>query len=105
MEQVSALMRDQMERPLDRAVYWIEYVIRHHGAPHLRTASRNLSLFQRGMLDVALVIFLFSLLMAYAAGRLCRSVLHPIVCRQLDVKDSSKPLRSLRISKPKSKLN
>lgn len=71
MEQVSELMRDQLEHPLDRAVYWIEYVIRHQGAPHLRTSSRQLSLLQRGLLDVifvglsactVIIYFLYSLL-------------------------------------------
>ena len=40
-------MRDQGDHPLDRATYWIEYVIRHNGAHHLRTASRKLSLIQK----------------------------------------------------------
>ena len=56
MEKVSDLMRDQMESPLDRAVYWIEYVIRHKGAPHLRTASRKLSFFQRSLFDVLMFV-------------------------------------------------
>ncbi len=73
MEQVSELMRDQMNKPLDRAVYWIEYVIRHQGAPHLRTASRKLSLYQRGLLDVTFVVFLFCLLLAYVLYLICRS--------------------------------
>jgi glucuronosyltransferase len=59
MDQVSALARDQMESPLNRAVYWIEYVIRNQGAPHLRIASRKLSLFQRYLFDV-LFFVLFS---------------------------------------------
>nr|CAH0105631.1 unnamed protein product [Daphnia galeata] len=32
------------------------YVIRHEGAPHLRSASRKLSLHQRGFMDVILVV-------------------------------------------------
>ncbi|MPC29778.1 2-hydroxyacylsphingosine 1-beta-galactosyltransferase [Portunus trituberculatus] len=34
-QQRSMLMMDQAQRPEDVAVYWLEYVIRHHGAPHL----------------------------------------------------------------------
>ena len=72
MKQLSSLMRDQMDGPLDRAVYWIEYVIRHRGAPHLRTASRKLWLHQRGLLDVLAVVFVFYIVLGYVVLRLCR---------------------------------
>ncbi|KAI9554748.1 UDP-glycosyltransferase 208E1 [Daphnia sinensis] len=72
MKHVSTLMHDQMDKPLDRAVYWIEYVIRHEGASHLRSSSRKLSLYQRGFLDVLLVVLVFTFLMAYLLFRLCR---------------------------------
>jgi len=56
MKKVSELMRDQGDHPLDRASYWIEYhVIRHNRAHHLRTASRKLSLIQKGLVDVTFV--------------------------------------------------
>ena len=64
MKQVSNLMRDQMDHPLDRAVYWIEYVIRHRGAPHLRPPGTRRALYERGLLDVSfllLSIFIFVL--------------------------------------------
>ena len=67
MQFVSELMRDQNERPLDRAVYWIEYVIRHQGAQHLRSASRKLALYQRGLLDVTVIVVAVSVILAYAA--------------------------------------
>lgn len=49
-------MHDQINNPLDRAIYWVEYVIRHQGAPHLRNASRDLSFPQRALLDVILIL-------------------------------------------------
>ena len=56
-------MRDRMDNPLDRAAYWIEYVIRHQGAPHLKpNAYCQQSLFQRELLDVHLVNFVLFLL-------------------------------------------
>ena len=39
-------------KPLDRAVFWIEFVMRHKGAKHLRPASHDLSWFQYHSLDV-----------------------------------------------------
>ena len=66
MRRLSELMRDQKERPLDRAIYWIEYVIRHQGAQHLRSPSRHLDLYQRGLVDIAFIAFAFSLALVYA---------------------------------------
>ena len=68
----SALMRDQTEHPLDRAIFWIEYVIRHKGAPHLRTHVRHMSLWQRGLLDVTLILLGLATLIAYATWRISR---------------------------------
>jgi glucuronosyltransferase len=41
---------------MDTAIYWTEYVIRHHGAPHMRTAGADLPLYQYLLLDVIAVI-------------------------------------------------
>ncbi|KFO23826.1 UDP-glucuronosyltransferase 2A2 [Fukomys damarensis] len=43
---------DQPVKPLDRAVFWIEFVMRHKGAKHLRVAAHDLSWFQYHSLDV-----------------------------------------------------
>ncbi|CAB3245100.1 unnamed protein product [Arctia plantaginis] len=37
------LMRDEPMKPLERAVWWTEYVLRHGGAPHLRSPAANMS--------------------------------------------------------------
>ncbi|CAK6433117.1 unnamed protein product [Pipistrellus nathusii] len=49
---LSRIHHDQPVKPLDRAVFWIEYVMRHKGAKHLRPASHDLSWFQYHSLDV-----------------------------------------------------
>ncbi|GBP43541.1 2-hydroxyacylsphingosine 1-beta-galactosyltransferase [Eumeta japonica] len=58
------LLRDQKETPLERAVYWTEYVIRHKGAYHLQSPAKDLNYFQYHMLD-AFCIVLFSGLMIF----------------------------------------
>lgn len=75
MLQVSRLMRDQIDHPLERAIYWIEYVIRHKGAHHLRTASRQLSIFQRGLMDVVFLSFIVMILIGSALAYLIYSCL------------------------------
>ncbi|KAI4899765.1 hypothetical protein NFI96_020963, partial [Prochilodus magdalenae] len=39
MQRLSRLHRDVPIEPLDKAVFWTEFVMRHGGAPHLRTES------------------------------------------------------------------
>ncbi len=36
------LLLDQRNSPIDTAIYWTEYVIRHKGAYHLQSPARNL---------------------------------------------------------------
>ncbi|XP_004419189.1 PREDICTED: UDP-glucuronosyltransferase 2C1-like [Ceratotherium simum simum] len=49
---LSRIHRDQPMKPLDRAVFWIEFVMRHKGAEHLRPPSHNLTWYQYHSLDV-----------------------------------------------------
>uniref|UniRef100_A0A8C1P4J8 UDP-glucuronosyltransferase n=1 Tax=Cyprinus carpio TaxID=7962 RepID=A0A8C1P4J8_CYPCA len=64
---LSRIHHDQPMKPLDRAVYWIEFVMRHKGAKHLRVQAHDLSWYQYHCLDVvafllsivALITFLF----------------------------------------------
>ncbi|XP_044159613.1 UDP-glucuronosyltransferase 2A1-like isoform X4 [Bufo gargarizans] len=61
---ISQIHHDQPLKPLDRAVFWIEFVMRHKGAKHLRPASHDLSWYQYHCLDVIgfLLICLFLIL-------------------------------------------
>ncbi|XP_057627644.1 UDP-glucuronosyltransferase 2B31-like isoform X3 [Chionomys nivalis] len=49
---LSRIHHDQPVKPLDRAVFWIEYVMRHRGAKHLRVAAHDLPWYQYHSLDV-----------------------------------------------------
>ncbi|KAF6098026.1 UDP glycosyltransferase 8 [Phyllostomus discolor] len=76
--QLSTLHRDQPGHPVQRAVYWIEYVLRHRGAPHLRAAVHQLSFWQYFLLDVAAVLLLAAALLYVLLARTA-----PLVCRWL----------------------
>ncbi|KAG5893417.1 hypothetical protein JTB14_024330 [Gonioctena quinquepunctata] len=52
----SSIMRDQPMKQLDEAVFWVEYVIRHRGAPHLRSAAMDLRWYQKYMVDIFLFV-------------------------------------------------
>ncbi|XP_032115208.1 UDP-glucuronosyltransferase 2A3 [Sapajus apella] len=49
---LSRIHHEQPVKPLDRAVFWIEFVMRHKGAKHLRPAAHNLTWFQHHSIDV-----------------------------------------------------
>lgn len=48
----SQIFHDRLVGPLDTAVYWVEYVARHKGAPHLRVAGLELPWYKYHLLDV-----------------------------------------------------
>jgi glucuronosyltransferase len=50
---------DQPQTPLERAVFWTEYVLRHNGAAHMRSAAVDLDSIQLNLIDVYLAIFAF----------------------------------------------
>ncbi|XP_035483376.2 UDP-glucuronosyltransferase 2B13-like [Scophthalmus maximus] len=54
MQRLSWLHRDQPTTPLDKALFWIEFVMRHRGAAHLRTESYRLPWYSYHSVDVAL---------------------------------------------------
>ncbi|CAL8107615.1 unnamed protein product [Orchesella dallaii] len=59
-KELSKLVRDVPQTPLEKAVYWVEYVLRHKGAPHLRSAARDLNFVQYYLLDVTLAVILIT---------------------------------------------
>lgn len=63
MKELSSLQRDQPLSPLDRAIFWIEFVMRHKGAAHLRTESYKMSSIQYYSVDVAAFLLAVILLL------------------------------------------
>ncbi|KAI4466758.1 UDP-glucosyltransferase [Holotrichia oblita] len=57
MKRTSELFRDQKETPLERAVYWIEYTLRHKNLSHLSVRTRDMNIYQRENLDLFGFIF------------------------------------------------
>ncbi|CAL8104470.1 unnamed protein product [Orchesella dallaii] len=73
-KELSTLVKDLPQTPLDKAVYWTEYVLRHKGAPHLRSAARDLNFFQYYVLDVAAVLLGALALVIYLISCCCKSI-------------------------------
>ncbi|XP_032416243.1 UDP-glucuronosyltransferase 2A1-like [Xiphophorus hellerii] len=56
MQRLSRLHRDQPMKPLDQAIWWIEFVMRNRGAAHLRTESYRLPWYSYHCVDVMLCL-------------------------------------------------
>ncbi len=80
-------MREQIEidPPLDKVVHSIEYVIRHHGAHHLRPSSCKLSMLQRESMDVTFVLMLLIMIFLYLIVRLSSAVKSRIFIPKTDI--------------------
>ncbi|XP_060708835.1 UDP-glucuronosyltransferase 2C1-like [Hemiscyllium ocellatum] len=63
MQKLSALHRGQPETPMERAIFWIEYVARHKGAPHLRPESYRLPWYVYYCVDVMIFLLLLFLML------------------------------------------
>ncbi|XP_043120836.1 UDP-glucuronosyltransferase 2C1-like isoform X2 [Puntigrus tetrazona] len=57
MQRLSHLHRDTPLKPLDTALFWIEFVMRHKGAAHLRSESYKLPWYSYHSVDVVVTLF------------------------------------------------
>ncbi|XP_036068769.1 UDP-glucuronosyltransferase 2B17-like [Oryzias melastigma] len=72
MIKLSQIYRDQPIKPMDKAVFWIEFVMRHKGAAHLRTESYKLPWYAYHCLDAMAVIAVVGLFMLAFTLASCR---------------------------------
>lgn len=63
--ELSERFRDRPMSALDSAMFWIEYVIRHKGAKHMKSPAIELSWIAYSMLDVFAFILVGILLIAF----------------------------------------
>nr|AIM58885.1 UGT1A7 [Macaca fascicularis] len=68
---LSSLHKDRPVEPLDLAVFWVEFVMRHKGAPHLRPAAHDLTWYQYHSLDVIGFLLAIVLTVAFIAFKCC----------------------------------
>ncbi|XP_032713429.1 UDP-glucuronosyltransferase 1-6-like isoform X3 [Lontra canadensis] len=68
---LSRLHKDRPIEPLDLAVFWVEFVMRHKGAPHLRPAAHDLTWYQYHSLDVIGFLLAIVLGVVFIAYKCC----------------------------------
>ena len=88
---VSSLLKDRRRTPLEETGDWLEYVIRHGGAQHLRAQVFNMPWYKRYLLDVMAFLVAIVTLIIVAIWFACRC------CRRLCCK--------LTENKPKKEWN
>lgn len=75
----SDVYRNQAINPMDRAVFWIEHVIRHKGAKHLKSQAAQLSWYQRNLIDVFAFfgcVLIISLASIYFSIKYCLKLMY-----------------------------
>uniref|UniRef100_A0A673G8N5 UDP-glucuronosyltransferase n=1 Tax=Sinocyclocheilus rhinocerous TaxID=307959 RepID=A0A673G8N5_9TELE len=69
--ELSAIHRDRPIEPLDLAVFWTEFVMRHKGAAHLRPAAHELNWIQYHSLDVIGFLLLILVTVIFVTVKSC----------------------------------
>ncbi|XP_056637124.1 UDP-glucosyltransferase 2-like [Diorhabda sublineata] len=75
----SKAYHDRPMDPMNETVYWLEYIVRHNGAPHLRVPQLDLAWYQYYLLDVVAFIFLITFLMIYLI-RMVAKIIYRVLC-------------------------
>lgn len=90
---MSELARDRPLNAQDTAVFWVEYVLRHHGAPHLHYPGADLNFFQFNSIDV----ILFLLAAVFLIIKVLKMIVRIIFCgsRESNATEKKKPKRKM----------
>lgn len=86
-KRISQLFQDKPRRPLETAIWWIEFVIRNPSAPQFQSTALKLGWFASNSYDVILALLLALHLLFYFIFKLAKFM------RNLFVKSDSKKLK------------
>ncbi|NXU47658.1 UD11 glucuronosyltransferase, partial [Turnix velox] len=82
IQRLSDLHLDRPIHPLDLAVHWVEFVMRHKGAPHLRPAAHDLNWIQYHSLDVMAFLLLVVSLSLFISFKCCLFCCRRCCCKK-----------------------
>ena len=82
---ISSLLKDRRRTPLQEACDWIEYVLRHGGAKHLRPQVFNIPWYQYYLLDVIAFLVALVTVIVVAIWLTCRC-LYRLCCKSKGMK-------------------
>ena len=79
-KRLSTIMRDRKQTPSQEGADWIEYALRHDGAPHLTSEAIDLPEYKLHMFDVFIFLLVVVCLVIYLILRLSCCIL--CACRR-----------------------
>ncbi|KAJ8922622.1 hypothetical protein NQ315_007654 [Exocentrus adspersus] len=88
-KELSERFRDRPLPPLETAIYWVEYVARHKGATHMRTAAVNMPFYKYYLLDVIAFLVAVISVYLYVVYRVIKSVLKRFLWKDTKTKVKS----------------
>nr|QIK00368.1 UDP-glycosyltransferase [Xylotrechus quadripes] len=78
-KELSERFRDRPLPPLETAIYWVEYVARHKGAPHMRTAAVNMPFYKYYLIDVISFLLLVISTLTYLTYIVIRLIVRTVL--------------------------
>ncbi|XP_018570347.1 UDP-glucuronosyltransferase 1-1 isoform X2 [Anoplophora glabripennis] len=85
---LSERFRDRPMPPLETAIYWVEYVARHKGAPYMRTAAVNMPFYKYYLIDVAAFLIFIVSIFIYILYKAVKYAIR-IICKTKETKVKS----------------
>ena len=81
-QKVSAAYRDRPSSPLQTAIFWTEHVLRHQGAPLMRSAAVYQPRYQHVLLDVIIatvIILVLTVMVVFFVAKKITVFLVPVI--------------------------
>lgn len=91
---ISKRLTDQPQTAMDKAVFWIEYVLRHDGAYFMQTSAQHLSFIEYHNLDIYATFAFIAFLVIFIPIFVIKKLLKFICCRKQTLSEDSKKKRN-----------
>nr|XP_018900056.1 PREDICTED: UDP-glucuronosyltransferase 2B7-like isoform X4 [Bemisia tabaci] len=89
ISKASKVFNDKPMSSLDTAIYWIEYVIRHEGAHHLKPLTVQMPWYQLFLLDVIVVYLAMFIILSYFIMKIIVALLKKCILRSKSLKEKT----------------
>lgn len=97
MQNISRIMKDAPITQNEAVVYWTEYVIKHKGAPYLRTTAVDMPLYEYLLSDVILFVSVMLSAFVYFSFWCCKKLHNRKIksknCTNYNSKNKSRTLK------------
>lgn len=89
MENLHELVYDQPMTSLSKAIFWIEYVIRHKGAKHLEFKGKHVPFYQAYCLDFIAIFIILSIILYNVSRRIIKKILKTFPLKSIKNKNKT----------------